>query len=423
MVKMKSVVISTHQKDIKGKITLSGSKSISNRVLLIRALCKDKFEIKNLSDSDDTITLEKLLSDNGDILDAHHAGTTFRFLTAYFSVIEGTRILTGSERMKQRPIKALVDALNKLGANISYLENEGFPPLKISSPASEWKKEITLPADISSQYISALLLIAPTLPNGLTLLLEGEIVSRPYIEMTIAIMGYFGIKIEWVGQSIKIEPQSYKARDYFVEADWSAASYYYVIAGLSDSAAITLCGLQQQSIQGDANICKIGEKFGIKTVYGENEVKLIKSKDTAIPGHFEYNFIKEPDIAQSISVLCAGLGVSGLFSGLQTLSIKETDRIAALQSEHAKMNVFITKMPSRFSSKTGVEYYMQEGISSAINNVIPEIDTYNDHRMAMSFAPLALKFPICINDPMVVSKSYPAFWNDLKTLGFQLTAV
>lgn len=417
---MKSIVISTPHKDIKGKVTLSGSKSISNRVLLIRALCKDKFDIHNLSDSDDTITLEKLLNDSTDILDAHHAGTTFRFLTAYFSIMEGTQILTGSERMKQRPIKGLVDALNLLGANISYLENEGFPPLKISSPTSVWNKEIALPANISSQYISALLLIAPTLPNGLTLFLEGEVVSRPYIEMTIAIMGYFGIKIDWVGQSIKVEPQRYKAKDYFVEADWSAASYYYVIAGLSDSAEITLCGLQQQSIQGDAQICKIGEKFGIETLYSENEIKLIKSKEFTIPAHFEYNFIKEPDLAQSISVLCAGLGVSGLFSGLQTLTIKETDRIGALQHEHAKMNVFLNKMPSKFSAKTGVEYYLQEGKSSVINNAIPEINTYNDHRMAMSFAPLALKFPICIIDPLVVSKSYPTFWNDLKTLGFQL---
>lgn len=419
---MNSLKISHPNRSIKGEIILSGSKSISNRALLIRALCPEFFKIHNLSDSDDTISMENLLNSKADLLDAHHAGTTFRFLTAYLATQDGIHILTGSERMQQRPIKALVDALNYLGADISYINNEGYPPLKISSPKSEWKNDISLPADISSQYITALLLIAPTLSNGLTIRLEGEIVSRPYIEMTIGMMEYFGVEVitDWEGQSISVSHQTYIAKDYFVEADWSAASYYYTIAGLSASADIVLHGLHEDSLQGDSAIAKIGSKFGIKTSFEHRSIRISKDEETKIPELFEYDFIKEPDIAQSVSVLCAGLGVQTLFTGLQTLRIKETDRIAALQNELLKIGVFLNKMPAKFSKKTGVEYYMQEGKATLDQGAPPFFDTYNDHRMAMSFAPLSLLGRVGINDFNVVSKSYPNYWKDLVSLGFQL---
>jgi 3-phosphoshikimate 1-carboxyvinyltransferase len=417
---MNAINIYSPNKNIRGEITLSGSKSISNRVLLIKALCHQKFEIFNLSESDDTSSMEQLIHSNEETLDAHHAGTTFRFLTAYLAIKSEKHILTGSDRMKQRPVKALVDALNYLGANIEYVEKEGFPPLRILPSSGLWKNEISLPADISSQYISALLLIAPVLAHGLKIHLEGEIVSRPYIEMTIGIMSYFGVSVDWEDKTISIRHQQYIPRDFHVEADWSAASYYYTIAGLSETADIILKGLHVDSLQGDSAISEIGNFFGIKSVFGDHQVRLLKRKELNPPEHFEYNFIKVPDIAQSISVLCGGLGTHGLFTGLQTLRIKETDRIAALQQEHAKIQVYLNKMPAKFSKKTAIEYYMQEGKATADLTGIPEIDTYNDHRMAMAFAPLGLLFPIKINDPEVISKSYTGFWKDLISLGFEI---
>ncbi len=418
---MKSLKISNKNLNIQGEITLNGSKSISNRALLIRALCGVHFNIHNLSDSDDTMTLESLLNSLADVLDAHHAGTTFRFLTAYYATQDGTQILTGSERMQQRPIKALVDALNSLGADITYLNNEGFPPLKICPPKSEWKNEITLPAGISSQFITALLLISPKLTGGLTIRLEGEIVSKPYIEMTISMMTYFGVKVtvDWVSQKISVLPQDYQAKDYFVEADWSAASYYYIIAGLSEHTDLVLNGLHEASMQGDAAIVDIGRKFGIETTFENRSIRIKKNKGAQVPELLEYDFINVPDIAQSISVLCAGLGVNALFTGLQTLRLKETDRIVALQNELEKLGVFLNKMPAKFSKKTSVEYYMQEGQANIQQDNIPCFDTYSDHRMAMSFAPLSLIGSIIVNDPYVVSKSYPSYWNDLTKLGFQ----
>lgn len=405
-------------KTIEGEITLSGSKSISNRVLLIRAICGQHFDINNVSDSDDSVAMDTLLKSEETILDAHHAGTTFRFLTAYLAIKPGTQILTGSPRMKQRPVKALVDALNQLGADIEYTENEGFPPLKINSPKSDWKNEISLPSDISSQYITALLLIGPALPQGLTIHLEGEIVSRPYIEMTLGIMDYFGVHVNFEGNSLYVPCKTYEPKTFHVEADWSAASYFYEIAAFSESATIKLNGLHEKSLQGDAAIAGICSKLGIQTIYNDYSITLKKSKETVFPKNLEYNFLNVPDIAQSISVLCAGIGCNVLFSGLQTLKIKETDRISALKMEHSKMQVSFSKMPDRFSSKTGIEYYFQEGQSFGNPDNVPSIDTYNDHRMAMCFAPLGLLFPIMIKDPMVVSKSYPGYWRDLSALGF-----
>ncbi|MFN8338211.1 MAG: 3-phosphoshikimate 1-carboxyvinyltransferase [Saprospiraceae bacterium] len=418
---MKGIIVTAPNKHIKGNITLSGSKSISNRVLLIKALCGQSFAITNISDSDDTATLEKLLHQPPSIYDAHHAGTTFRFMTGYLALQPSTKVLTGSERMKQRPIGALVDALNHLGANIRYLEVEGYPPLEINAPNPSWKNEISLTANISSQYISTLLLIAPTMPNGLKIHLEGEPVSRPYIEMTLDIMRYFGVHSTWNGPIIEVAHQPYIPKDYFVEADWSAASYYYAMCAMSESAEITLYGLNKESVQGDAAIAEISKRFGVETSYGDHYITISKGINSTFPSEIEYNFVKVPDIAQTISVVCAGLGINGLFSGLQTLRIKETDRIAALQSEWSKLGVFFTKMPEKFSRRTKVEYYLQEGEAKPQNGDIPTIETYNDHRMALAFAALALKFPIKILNPLVVSKSYPKFWHDLRNLGFEIS--
>jgi len=407
-------------KGINGTIKLNGSKSISNRVLIIQALTSQKFNIDNLSNSDDTQTLNKLLGDNAEIWDAHHAGTTFRFLTSYLSTRKGTQILTGSERMKNRPIGDLVNALNGLGAKIEYIEKEGYPPLKIHAPSESWSKEISLSASTSSQFISALLLIAPTLPSGLTIHLQGEVVSQPYIDMTIGIMRDFGIEIDDFGSLIKVMPQKYIPKDYFVEGDWSAASYYYAIAAISKEAEITIEGLMKNSLQGDKDIVHIAKKFGIKTDYGYLTLTLSKRKDSFSAAYIEQDFLETPDIAQSVAVMCAGTGKHGLFSGLQTLKIKETDRIHALKVELSKVGTHLVKVPQKFAKKSEKEHYMVDGDAREYKGEMPVFDTYEDHRMAMCLAPLALLFPIKINNPEVVSKSYPAFWEDIKKLGFEI---
>ncbi len=415
---MDKINVIKDNKNAVGTITLSGSKSISNRVLIIRALCHESFEISNLSDSDDTKTLQKLLASDAYELDAHHAGTTLRFLTSYLAVRDSENVLTGSERMQERPIKALTEALIQMGADITYLKNEGYPPLRIGSPMHELKSKIELPADISSQYISSLLLVAPTLPNGLEIHLVGEIVSRPYLEMTLKIMKYFGVEHFWEGQIIKVRTQKYQACNFYVEADWSAASYYYIIAALSEDVDLTLKGLDKDSLQGDSAISEIALSFGVKTEYGEKEIRLSKTEENTTD-FFEYDFIKCPDIAQSVSTMAAGLGTTVLFSGLQTLRIKETDRIAALQTELAKMQIYLSRLPEKFSKKSEIEYFIQEGRIESSGNP-PSFATYKDHRMAMAFGPLAIIFPIKVEDYMVVSKSYPNYWSDLHSLGFSI---
>ena len=408
-------------KNIKGKIKLTGSKSIANRVLLIRALCGTHFEIENMSESDDSKTMSALLASSEYELDAHHAGTTFRFLTAYLASRGGENVLTGSDRMKQRPIGPLVDALNDLGADISYVDKVGYPPLKIGNPKGFDSPEVSVRGDISSQYLSALLMVGPTLPKGIVLNITGELVSRPYLEMTLAIMTYFGIHHDWVENTIIVPPQSYQPKPYFVEADWSAASYYYSMAALADEADITLIGLQKESLQGDSAIAEIGKKFGITSTFENNEVRLIKEKGHLATPFLEYDFIKQPDIAQTVFAMCAGKGIQGLFTGLQTLYIKETDRIAAFKTELAKVSVYLTKVPERFKKNTPGEYFMTEG--QADLSTAPTFDTYHDHRMAMALAPLALLGEIRVNDAGVVSKSYPGFWQDLESLGFLVEKV
>lgn len=411
-----TIKISHPSKIAKGTINLTGSKSISNRALIIQALCKDDFKIENLSNSADTQTLVKLLASNDKEINAGHAGTTYRFMTAYCAVTGRDTLLSGSERMHSRPIGELVEALKSLGANIDYADKEGYPPLQINSKKITGSR-VTLKADISSQFITALLLIAPTLTNGLEVTLESEPVSRPYIEMTLRMMEYFGVSHTWDELVIKIEAQNYVAKDYFVESDWSSASYLYAIAALADESDITINGLTDQALQGDSAISAMMTSFGIESIFSNRSVRITKTNNDSVP-FYEYDFISQPDIAQTISIVGAAKGTSMLFSGLQTLAIKETDRTKALKKELNKYGVSFVKMPTRFVQKSEVQYYMQEG--TATPNDDAEIETYDDHRMAMAFAPLSLIMPLRIKDKEVVRKSYPSYWKDLEQLGFNI---
>lgn len=412
-----SIILSHPNRIISGHVPLNRSKSISNRVLIIRALCNNKFPIHHLSDSDDTRTLESILgSTEQQEFDCHHAGTTYRFLCSYLAIQPGEQILTGSERMKERPIGPLVDALRSLGADISYLEKEGFPPLLIKQNKKEWAQEVELPAGISSQYISSLMMIAPVLKNGLKIRLIGELVSRPYLEMTANIMEYFGVKVQWTENEIRIDHQKYIGKEFTVEADWSAASYYYSIVALAEKAHLKVDGLYQNSLQGDSAIAEISKKFGIETIYSDKGIEIVKNAETS--PFIEYDFINQPDIAQTVFVMVGGLGMHGLYSGLKTLYIKETDRIHAMKTELAKFQVYLNKVPPRFAKNSNEEKFMQEG--KAVYSPVARIQTYRDHRMAMAMAPLGLLFPIRIDKPGVVSKSYPAFWDHLQNLGFEV---
>ncbi len=416
-------LISKSDKIIKGEITLNGSKSISNRALILRALSGQDFSIKRISTSKDTITLEKLLAEFANQeegeqveLNTGHAGTTFRFLTGYLAAQKGTQILTGSDRMKQRPIGILVEALRELGADIKYLENEGYPPLQIGETKTDWKSTLSISANTSSQYISSLLMLAPTLPNGLELTLDGKIVSVPYIQMTLKLMEEFGVQHNWKGNTISIAPQKYEGKDFIVEADWSAASYHFSLAILADEVDLQLNGLFEKSTQGDAAIVKMAEQFGITSTFNDKGIHLKKSGN-APTQMFEYDFLECPDIAQTLAVICGGLGTMGLFTGLDTLSIKETDRIVALQNELQKVQVFFSKLPPKFSKNSDKVFHMTEG-KAVVEN--PTFETYEDHRMAMAFAPLAFFGEIKIEEPMVVVKSYPDFYKDLEQLGFMI---
>lgn len=406
---------------LRGNVALAGSKSISNRALIIQALCSEAFPISGLASAKDTQLMQALLQSDEAVLDAGAAGTTFRFLTALLSLREGVQILTGSARMKQRPVGALVEALRALGADIQYLEKEGYPPLRIGSPRQMGvrAREISIPADTSSQYISALLLIAPALPHGLTLRLEGRIVSRPYIDMTLRLMEYFGVGYAWEGSTIHIESQVYAPRPFEVEADWSAASYYYAMAALAPEAELTLGGLFAHSLQGDAVLSQMMRQFGVETTFADGKAHLRKAKDTAPVRDFEWDFITCPDLAQTLAATCAGLGVRGLFTGLETLRIKETDRIAALQKELAKVGVILEEASPHLAPRHGKPYFILQGEARSAS--LPVFDTYEDHRMAMALAPLAMRFPVAIREPQVVEKSYPDFWKDLEKMGFAVT--
>jgi 3-phosphoshikimate 1-carboxyvinyltransferase len=405
--------LSKPDRAIRGSIRLDGSKSISNRALIIRALCHSPFEIDLLSTSKDTVTLQALLDSTNDVLDAGAAGTTFRFMTAYLAMQNGTQILTGSERMKQRPIGVLVDALRQLGARIDYLEEEGYPPLKIQAPQLGDTNRLAISANVSSQYISALLMIGPTLANGIELELATNVVSRPYIEMTLNLMAHFGIEHKWENDIISVPAQTYQPKPYKVEADWSAASYYYALAAFANDLDLQLDGIWQKSVQGDSVLAKMMTAFGVQSTFNETGVQLTKSR-APIQSQFEWDFILCPDIAQTLAVVCAGLGVEGYFTGLETLRIKETDRIAALQKELEKVACYF-ELDEVKSVDSGREYYKVSG--QAVLNT-PNFATYEDHRMAMAFAPLSMLGTIYIKEPMVVVKSYPKFYIDLEQLGF-----
>ncbi|MFT7587913.1 MAG: 3-phosphoshikimate 1-carboxyvinyltransferase [Limisphaerales bacterium] len=394
-----------------GKVVLEGSKSISNRVLIIRALSDSEFEVKNLSPSNDTNTLNSLLSEKGNTLDAGAAGTTFRFLTAWLSRSNKRQILlTGSERMKQRPIGILTNALKTLGADISYVEKEGYPPLLISGKTLQGGP-LKISASVSSQYISALLMIGPSLKDGLALTLEGKVGSRPYIEMTLRIMEHFGAKWSWKADTIYIEEGNYTAQLFTVEGDWSAASYYYGLAAVvTQGNTIEVEGLNKLSLQGDSVLPSIYNKLGIQTVFTDSGIEITR---TAAPDSiFEFDFSDCPDLAQTVVVTCAILGVKMRINGLESLRIKETDRTAALSKELALFGI-------AFEDK-GMGYWELEGKAEAPDQT-GLIHTYEDHRMAMAFAPLSFAFgAISFEEPDVVRKSYPSFWEDWQSLGFEI---
>jgi 3-phosphoshikimate 1-carboxyvinyltransferase len=404
-------LVSKSDKTLAGSIVLPASKSIANRALIIHALSYSPYPIENLSDSDDTRVMQQVFNSNTNQFDIGHAGTAMRFLTAFLSQIVGEWTITGSDRMKQRPIGILVDALNKLGAKIEYLENDGFPPLKIFG--SHLKGcVLELDGSVSSQYISALLMIAPTIQDGLTLRLKNKITSRSYIEMTLKLMEQFGVQHVWKGNEIRISEQSYQARPFSVEADWSAASYWYQMAVLAEDVDVELIGLRTESLQGDAAVADWFKQLGIETTATDKGSRLTKNGQP-LPKFLQLNFIENPDVAQTFAVLCVMKNIPFHFSGLETLKIKETNRIAALQDELAKFGALITE-PAHGELKW-------DGTFTLEKQVVPEIETYHDHRMAMAFAPACLIVgPIAILDPMVVTKSYPGYWDDLKKVGFDI---
>jgi 3-phosphoshikimate 1-carboxyvinyltransferase len=404
--------ISITNKNITGNINLPASKSISNRALIINALSYSPYPLRNLSDSDDSKVLETALFSNSNKFDIGHAGTAMRFLTAFLAKIVGEWEITGSERMQQRPIGILVDALNSLGAQISYKKKEGFPPLKIMG-SNLTGKTLELDGSISSQYISALLLIAPTITDGLTLKLNGEITSRSYIKLTLELMAKFGIQYHWKGNEITVGEQHYFPMDFTVEADWSGASYWYQILALSESGEVLLENLQLKSLQGDANIADWFEQFGIFSTQKAEGV-LLSKKENINPKKLTLDFIENPDVAQTFACLCVAKEIPFYFSGLKTLKIKETDRIAALQNELAKFGANLTEPANG-------ELAWDGKIDTTKKEQNPTIKTYHDHRMALAFAPMALaNLNLQIEDPAVVTKSYPAFWEDLKSVGFKI---
>jgi len=401
---------------LEGEIKLPASKSISNRVLIINALSYSPYTIGNLSDSDDTRVMEKVLNASTNEFDIGHAGTAMRFLTAFLSKIMGQWTLTGSERMKQRPIRILVEALRELGAVIEYAGEEGYPPLKITGTALKGGV-LELDGSVSSQYISALLMIAPSIQNGLTLRLKNKITSRPYIELTLKLMKKFGVRYAWKGSEIRIDQQEYKPIPFTVEADWSGASYWYQIAAMSDDFDMLLKGLRLQSLQGDAMLAKwFDQYFGIQSKQEGNDVRISRKEKPELK-RLDLNFVENPDVAQTFAVLCVAKRIPFHFTGLHTLKIKETDRIAALQNECAKLGAKLTEPQHGEIAWDGT-------VDENVDTSAAVIETYHDHRMALAFAPAALVFgDLKIADPMVVTKSYPAFYEDLKKVGFSVQEV
>lgn len=403
-----NVKISNVEKNLSGNIKITGSKSESNRLLILQALYPT-LKISNLSNSDDTKYLQQALQSEAELIDIHHAGTAMRFLTAYFAIAEGREVvLTGSKRMTERPVKLLVDALKSMGAEISYEENEGYPPIRIKGKKLDVAK-VCLLANISSQYISALMLIAPALKNGLEIKLKGDVTSTPYIKMTLQILKRAGVKGSFNGDTITIEPMGQlPENELAVESDWSSASYFYSLAAISESASFKLTTYKEDSLQGDSCLVQIYKQFGVNTTFNSNSI-LLEKRPGKRPIRLEENLQNSPDIAQTLAVTCLGLNIPCFLTGLHTLKIKETDRLVALKNEIEK-----------FGSKVKVTQNSLELLPSKDFAKEVEVATYNDHRMAMAFAPLGLKVPFKINDAEVVSKSYPGFWEDFKKLDFKI---
>ena len=385
---------------------LPASKSIANRVLILNALAGNQSKLHNLSDANDTQLMLKLISSSDQLIDVEDAGTTMRFLTAYFTVTGQRKIITGTQRMKERPIGILVDALHLLGADIAYLEKPGFPPLEIKQFSGQKTDSLRIRGDVSSQFISALMMVAPVLPKGLTLLLEGKVGSLPYIEMTASLMKTFGADCEVMNKQVNIPPQRYHPTEFTVESDWSGSSYWFAFAALAKEAEVLLPRLSLQSLQGDSAIIKIMESMGIKTSMEGNLVKLSKSESSQ---SISWDFTHCPDLAQTVAVVCAAKGIEGSFTGLESLRIKETDRIEALQNELRKIGADLVEEKDTWKL-----------IPSTNLPAKAFFNTYKDHRMAMAFAPLATLMEVEIENPSVVRKSYPKFWDDMKLLGFTL---
>lgn len=404
----------TASNKVKGRVVLPSSKSVSNRALTINALAGSSLMPENVSDCDDTKVMMEWLSQQPAMINIGAAGTAMRFSTALLAVSDGVHTITGTERMKNRPIGILVKALKALGAKIEYVEKDGYPPLRITGNPQLEGGEVSLPGDVSSQYISALLMIAPQLKKGLKLVLTGKIVSRPYIDMTLSVMHDYGAQAYWENESIVVEPVPYKVCPYQVESDWSAASYWYEMVALaaSQDAEIVLPRLFAQSLQGDSHGAKVFEQLGVHTTYRGGEVVL--TKNNRCVDFLRCDFLEMPDLAQTFVVTCCMLGVPFHFTGLQSLKIKETDRIVALKTELAKLGFCIEDR-----NDSELLWNLQKTSTEGANK---GIDTYEDHRMAMAFAPAALKTgTVIINNPQVVSKSYPRYWDDLKSVGFDVS--
>ncbi len=405
-----SVISINRKATVEGTIeNLPSSKSLSNRALVLQALAGNQPVVSNLSSARDTVLMQKLIGSSEQTIDVMDAGTTMRFLTGYFATRGAEKIMTGAPRMKERPIGLLVDALRKLGARIDYLEKEGYPPLALKGFGQQLTASIEMPGHVSSQYISSLMMVAPTLPNGLTIVLTGKIGSRPYIEMTAALMRHFGAQCHFDGHTIEVPAGSYKPKPYAVEGDWSGASYWYGFTALAKEASIQVKAVVDESLQGDRAIVTIMDQLGVHTVFnGEGALLSKKAAATSV----QWDFTQCPDLAQTVLPVCAAKGIKGTFTGLESLRIKETDRIYALQQELGKLGARITEP----TTGTWVLTPAQGALPAQIT-----VETYHDHRMAMGLAPLATLMNVDIHDPEVVNKSYPTYWKDVDSLGFTLT--
>ena len=405
--------VSFRQHKLEGKIRVPASKSLSNRLLIIQALSNNSFEVNYLSDSDDTQLLQKALASTESVVDIHHAGTAMRFLTAYYAATGKNITLTGSERMRNRPIGKLVDSLRLMGANITCPEKEGYPPLQIAGNQVQGGR-VTIDPSVSSQFVSALLMVAPILPKGLSLELSDKVISSSYIAMTEAIMAQYGVIVKHETGVIHVEPQQYTGKNTSVEGDWSGVSYWYQMAAFTPEVDLIIEGLYPNSLQGDARVAELFSHLGVKTEFITNGIHL--TKEGSLPNRFDFNFIENPDLVQTFAVTLVMMGIPFRFEGCQTLKIKETDRIVALQNELFKYGAQLDYDNKGILSWNGNR---RESCHECVS-----IPTYQDHRMAMAFAPIGMcGDSVIIQNPEVVGKSYPAYWEHLKSVGFEIEEI